>query len=68
MNMKNYPIISIIIPIYNGEKYLKRCLESVLIPFYINILFSQIYFIDVWPSLFNLSFNLGESNIWSFRL
>lgn len=37
MNMKNYPIISIIIPIYNGEKYLKRCLESVLVQSYPNL-------------------------------
>ncbi|MBQ3599723.1 MAG: glycosyltransferase family 2 protein [Lachnospiraceae bacterium] len=27
---KNYPKVSIIVPIYNGEKTLKRCIESIL--------------------------------------
>lgn len=28
--MKKNPEISVIIPIYNGEKYLKECLDSVI--------------------------------------
>lgn len=26
----NYPVVSIIVPVYNGEKVLKRCVESIL--------------------------------------
>ena len=28
--MKNRPIISIIVPVYNVESYLERCIESIL--------------------------------------
>jgi len=28
--MSNYPIISIIVPVYNVEKYLRRCIDSIL--------------------------------------
>ena len=31
------PIISVIIPVYNAEKYIKRCLESVFAQKYTNI-------------------------------
>jgi len=34
---KNYPLISIIIPIYNTEKYLKKCIDSVLSQTYDNL-------------------------------
>ncbi len=30
LDFKNIPIISIIIPVYNAEKYLRRCIESIL--------------------------------------
>ena len=31
------PLISIIVPIYNGEKYLSRCIESLLQQTYKNV-------------------------------
>lgn len=30
MEEKNYPLISVIVPIYNVEKYLRRCIDSIL--------------------------------------
>jgi len=41
--MKSEPLISVIIPIYNGEKYLRDCLESVLNQSYSNM---EIFLID----------------------
>lgn len=35
--MQNCPLISVIIPVYNSEKYLKRCLESVIKQSYRNL-------------------------------
>lgn len=35
--MKISPKISVIIPVYNGEKYIKRCLESVFSQTYTNM-------------------------------
>src|SRR5690606_30678828 len=35
--MKNYPLISIIIPVYNAENYLSQCVESILEQTYENI-------------------------------
>ena len=37
MKKKQYPLISFIIPVYNVEKYIKRCIESVLNQSYDNI-------------------------------
>ncbi len=34
--MKNEPMISIIIPVYNAEKYLARCVDSILVQTYPN--------------------------------
>ena len=34
--MKNYPLITVIIPLYNGEKYIRRSIESVLAQTYTN--------------------------------
>lgn len=35
--MKNYPLISIIIPVYNAENYLTQCVESILEQTYDNL-------------------------------
>lgn len=35
--MDNYPQISVIVPIYNSEKYLQRCIDSILAQTYTNI-------------------------------
>ncbi len=34
--MDNYPLISIIIPVYNTEKYISKCLDSILAQTYMN--------------------------------
>ena len=26
----NYPFVSVILPVYNGERYIKKCLESLM--------------------------------------
>ena len=36
-NQENIPLISIVIPVYNVEKYLERCLESVISQTYSNL-------------------------------
>ena len=35
--IKNMPLISIIVPVYNVEKYLKRCFDSIKKQTYTNI-------------------------------
>ena len=35
--MKNEPLISIVVPVYNVEKYLQRCLDSLLAQTFNNI-------------------------------
>lgn len=37
MSSKNNPLVSIIIPIYNSERYLRACLDSVFSQSYPNI-------------------------------
>jgi len=43
MNQLSQPHFSIIIPVYNGDKYLQRCLESILAQTYENF---EIVFVD----------------------
>lgn len=35
--MKNYPLISVVIPVYNAEDYLSQCVESILMQTYDNL-------------------------------
>ena len=35
--MKKYPLVSIIVPVYNAEQYLERCVKSILQQTYENI-------------------------------
>lgn len=37
MNESNFPLISVIVPVYNVEKYLNRCIESIVAQTYKNI-------------------------------
>lgn len=37
MKKKDYPLISVIVPVYNVEKYLRRCIDSILAQTYPNI-------------------------------
>ena len=32
--MSEYPLISVIIPVYNASKYLHRCIDSILVQDY----------------------------------
>lgn len=35
--LKNGPLISVVVPVYNMEKYLSRCLDSILQQTYENL-------------------------------
>lgn len=37
MTLKNGPLVSIVVPVYNTEKYLKRCINSILEQTYTNL-------------------------------
>lgn len=41
--MENPPLLSVIVPVYNVEKYLKRCIDSIILQTYINL---QIILVD----------------------
>ena len=35
--MNNYPLITVIVPVYNVEEYLNRCVESIIAQTYKNL-------------------------------
>ena len=37
MKGTNYPVISVIVPVYNVGKYIRRCLDSLLVQSYKNV-------------------------------
>ena len=37
VNLSDLPCVSVVIPVYNVEKYLIRCLESVILQTYRNL-------------------------------
>ena len=43
MSAKTYPLISVIVPIYNVEAYLHKCVDSILSQTYKNI---EIFLVD----------------------
>ena len=56
------PTVSIIIPVYNAEKYLRRCIESILNQEYADMIGADFYGKDAMQSVYYAQNVFGEES------